>query len=43
MWTSNAVVVNRAFVRRVLGNREPIGRRIRYRDVRDTEDGPNSR
>jgi putative ABC transport system permease protein len=36
---SNAVLVNRAFVQRVLGNDEALGRRFRYRDVRDTEDG----
>jgi predicted permease len=37
--TGNAVLVNRAFVRRVLGDGEALGRRFRYRDVRDTEDG----
>jgi putative ABC transport system permease protein len=29
--------VNRAFVQRVLGNSEALGRRFRYRDVRDTD------
>lgn len=33
----HVVVVNRAFVRRMLGNGEALGRRIRYRDVRDTD------
>ncbi len=33
----HAVVVNRAFVRRVLGNGEALGRRIRYRDARETD------
>ena len=36
---SNAVLVNRAFVQRVLGNGEALGHRIRYRQVRDTEGG----
>jgi putative ABC transport system permease protein len=31
--TSNAVVVNRAFVQRVLGDGPALGRRIRYRDA----------
>jgi putative ABC transport system permease protein len=34
--TGNAVVVNRAFAQRVIGDGEALGRRIRYRDVRDT-------
>ena len=33
----NAVVVNRAFVQRVLGNDAALGRRIRYRDGRNTD------
>jgi predicted permease len=37
--TSNAVLVNRAFARRVLGTDEALGRRFRYRDVRDTAGG----
>ena len=37
--TSNTVLVNRAFVQRVLADDEALGRRFRYRDVRDTEGG----
>ena len=35
--TGTAVVVNRAFVQRVLGNGAALGRRIRYREVRDPD------
>ena len=34
--SGDAVVVNRAFVRRVLGNGQALGRRFRYRDVRES-------
>ena len=33
----NAVVVNQAFVRRVLDNGEALGRRLRYRNVRESD------
>lgn len=36
---ARVVVVNRSFVQRVLGDGHALGRRIRYRDVRDTDGG----
>jgi putative ABC transport system permease protein len=36
----NAIIVNTTFVDRVLGGRNPIGQRIRYRAAADGEPGP---